>query len=99
VPESRQKGRRARWIDGGRRRWPLRLEGNGEEARDLNNTRPWEAHGRLVELLEQLAGGERKRGGELTAAAAMAAVRLGVARGGGTSGFYRWLGVSVGDGG
>jgi hypothetical protein len=45
-----------------------------------------------VELLEQLAGGERKRGGELTAAAAMAAVRLGVARGGGTTDFYRWLG-------
>jgi hypothetical protein len=45
-----------------------------------------------VELLEQLAGGERKRGGELTEAAAMAAVQLGVAHGGGMAGFYRWLG-------
>jgi hypothetical protein len=50
-------------------------------------------------LPEQLAGGEREWKHELRAAAAVAAVRLRVARWGVRRGFYRWLGVSVGDGG
>jgi hypothetical protein len=65
----------------------------------LDNKRLGEVYGCLRKLPEQLASGEREWKHELGAAAAMAAVRLGVARGGGTSGFYRWLGVSVGDGG
>jgi hypothetical protein len=46
-----------------------------------------------------LVDGERKWGHELQAAAAMAAVRLGVARGWGATGFYMQLGVFVDDGG
>jgi hypothetical protein len=72
VSELRQKGWPARGIDGGRRRWPRRLEGNGEGGAALGNTRPWEVHWGLVKLLERLAGGERERGCEFTAAAAMA---------------------------
>jgi hypothetical protein len=37
----------------------------------LGNTRPWEVHWGLVKLLERLAGGERERGCEFMAAAAM----------------------------
>jgi hypothetical protein len=50
-------------------------------------------------LPEQLAGGEREWKHELGVAAAMAAVRLGVACQGARRSFYRWLGASVGDGG
>jgi hypothetical protein len=59
----------ARGIDGGRRRWPRRLEENGEEGVVLGNKRTWEVHGCLVKLLEQLVGGERERAHELKAAA------------------------------
>jgi hypothetical protein len=50
-------------------------------------------------LPEQLAGDEREWKHELGAAAAIAAVRLGVARQGAGRCFYRQLGASVGDGG
>jgi hypothetical protein len=50
-------------------------------------------------LPEQLAGDEREWKHELGATAAMAAVRLGVARWGAGRSFYRGLGASVGDGG
>jgi hypothetical protein len=50
-------------------------------------------------LLEQLAGDEREWKHELGAAAAMAAVQLGVAHRGAGRSFYRQLGASVGDGG
>jgi hypothetical protein len=65
----------------------------------LGNTRACELHRGLRKLPEQLASGEREWKHELGAAAAMAAVRLGVARWGARRGFYRWLGVSMGDGG
>jgi hypothetical protein len=58
----------------------------------LDNKRPWEVHWGLGDLGKWPAGGERERGGELTAAVAMAARCDGMARGGGTAGFYRWLG-------
>jgi hypothetical protein len=45
----------------------------------LGNKRTCELHRGLGKLPEQLAGGEHERGGEHTAAAAMAVVRLGVA--------------------
>jgi hypothetical protein len=48
----------------------------------LGNKRPCEVHRGLGNLGEWPAGGERKRGGELTAAAAMAGEERGVARGG-----------------
>jgi hypothetical protein len=48
----------------------------------LGNKQAWEVHGCLGERPAQLVDGERERGGELQAAAAMAAVRLGVVRGG-----------------
>jgi hypothetical protein len=72
VSELGRKGRPARGIDGGRRRLPRRLGGNGEGGASFGNTRTWEVHWCLVKLLERLAGGERERGRELTAAAAMA---------------------------
>jgi hypothetical protein len=50
-------------------------------------------------LPEQLAGGEREWKHELGAAAAMAAVRLGVARRGARRCFYRRLRASAGEGG
>jgi hypothetical protein len=50
-------------------------------------------------LPEQLAGDEREWKHELGAAAAMAAVRLGVARRGAGRSFYRRVGASVGDNG
>jgi hypothetical protein len=65
----------------------------------LGNTRACELHQDLGTLPEQLAGGERGWKHELGAAAAMAAVPLGVARWGARRCFYRWLGASVGDGG
>jgi hypothetical protein len=69
----RRKGWAARGFDGGRRRWPRRLGENGEEGVVLGNKRPWEVHGCLVKLQEQLVGGERERAHELkVAAAAMA---------------------------
>jgi hypothetical protein len=46
-----------------------------------------------------LVDDEREWKHELQAAAAMAAMRLGVARGGGAIGFYMRLEVSVDDGG
>jgi hypothetical protein len=46
----------------------------------LGNTRACELHRGLGKLPEQLAGGERERGGEHTTTAEMAAVRLGVVR-------------------
>jgi hypothetical protein len=77
----------ARGIDGGRRRWPRRLEENGEEGVVLENTRTWEVHWGLVKLLERLAGGERERAHELKAAAAMAGggARDGALRGEGAA--------------
>jgi hypothetical protein len=65
----------------------------------LGNKRLGEVYGCLWKLPEQLAGGEREWKHELQVPAAMAVVRLGVARGGETTDFYRWLGVSVDDGG
>jgi hypothetical protein len=65
----------------------------------LGNTRACELHQGLGKLSEQLAGGERGWKHELGAAAAMAAVRLGVSRWGARRCFYRQLGASVGDGG
>jgi hypothetical protein len=64
----------------------------------LGNQATWEVYGCLRELPEQLAGGERGWKHELQAAAVMAAVGLGVAHGGGATGFYMRLGVSVDDG-
>jgi hypothetical protein len=61
VPELRRKGRPARWIGGGRRRWPRRLGENGEEGNDVDNKRTGVVHGCLVKLLEQLVGGECER--------------------------------------
>jgi hypothetical protein len=61
--------------------------------------RPGEVYGCLRVLPEQLAGGEHEWKLELGAAAAMAAVRLGVARWGARRCFYRRLEASVGDGG
>jgi hypothetical protein len=46
----------------------------------LDNKRPCEVHRGLGNLGEWPAGGERERGGELTAAAAMAGGELGMAR-------------------
>jgi hypothetical protein len=63
----------------------------------LSNKGLGEVYRCLRELPEQLAGGEREWKHERRAAAAMTAVRLGVARGGGTTGIYRLLGVSVDD--
>jgi hypothetical protein len=82
-----------RGIGGGRRRWPRRLGENGEEGTGLDNKRPCEVHRGLGNLGEWPAGGEHERGGKLTAAAAMAGGAAGMARGGETAGFYRWLGV------
>jgi hypothetical protein len=72
----------ARGIDGGRQRWLWRLGENGEEGVVLGNTRTWGVYWGLVKLLERLADGERERGCELTAAAAMAGGAAGMARGG-----------------
>jgi hypothetical protein len=87
VSELRRKGWSARGIDGGRRRWPRRLGGNGEGGAVLGNTRPWEVHWGLVKVLERLVGGERERGCEFTAAAAMAdgGARDGALRGEGVA--------------
>jgi hypothetical protein len=62
---------------------PRRLGGNNEKGVLLGNTRPCEVHWGLGNLGEWSAGGERKRGCELTAAAAMAggAARDGARRG------------------
>jgi hypothetical protein len=65
----------------------------------LANKRLGEVCGCLRVLPEQLAGGEHERQRELRAAAAMAAVRLEVARGGTGRSFYSWRGASVDDGG
>jgi hypothetical protein len=59
-------------FDGGRPRWPRWLGGNSEGGALLGNTRAREVHWGLVNLGEWSAGGEHERGGELTAAAAMA---------------------------
>jgi hypothetical protein len=72
--------------------------GNGEDDAGCEPQATRELYWGLMKLLERLAGGERERAHELEAAAAMATVRLGVARGGGTTSFYRWLGGCVGDG-
>jgi hypothetical protein len=65
----------------------------------LGNKRLWEVYECLRKRPGQLVDGGRERGGELQAAAAMAVVRLGVAHWGARRGFYRRLGVSVGDSG
>jgi hypothetical protein len=62
----------ARWGAGGQARWPQRLGETGEDGTGLDNKRPREVHWGLGNLGKWSAGGERKRGGELTAAAAMA---------------------------
>jgi hypothetical protein len=72
VSELGRKGRPKRGIDGGRRRLPRRLGGNGEEGTSVDNKRTGEVRRCLVKLLEQLAGGERERVHELKAEAAMA---------------------------
>jgi hypothetical protein len=61
-----------RGIDGGRRRLPWWLGENGEGGVGFGNTRPREVYWGLVKLAEWSAGGERERGHELKAAAAMA---------------------------
>jgi hypothetical protein len=71
-----------RGIGGARRRWPQRLGENGEEGTGFDNKRPCEVHRGLGNLGEWPAGGEHERGGELTAAAAMASGVAGMARGG-----------------
>jgi hypothetical protein len=58
-----------------------------------------EVYGCLRKRPAQLVHGEREWKHELQAAAAMAAVRLGVAHGGGATCFYMRLEVSVDDGG
>jgi hypothetical protein len=65
----------------------------------LSNNRLGKVYWCLRMLPEQLAGGEREWKNELGVAAAMAAVRLGVACWGARRCFYRRLGASVGDGG
>jgi hypothetical protein len=65
----------------------------------LGNKRLGEVYGCLRKRPGQLVDGEREWKLELGVAAAMAAVRLEVTRRGARRGFYRWLGVSVGDGG
>jgi hypothetical protein len=89
----------ARGFGSGRRRWPRRLGEGGEEALRWAIKRLGEVYGCLRVLPEQLAGGKREWKQELGAAAAMAAVRLGVAREGAATGFYKRLGVSVDDSG
>jgi hypothetical protein len=76
------EGRPTRGINGDRRRLPRWLGGNGEEGVLLGNTQTWGVYWGLVKLLERLAGGERERGCELTAAAAMAGGAAGMASGG-----------------
>jgi hypothetical protein len=70
-----------------RRRWPRRLGEGGEEALCWAIKRLGEVYGCLRVLPEQLAGGKREWKQELGSAAAMAAVWLGVVRGGGATGF------------
>jgi hypothetical protein len=77
------EGRPARGFDVGRRRWPRRLGEKRRGSAVLGNKQAWEVHGCLGERPTQLFDGEHERGGELQAAAAIAAVRLRVARGGG----------------
>jgi hypothetical protein len=83
----------------GFRRWPRRLGEDGEEALRWAIKRLGEVYGCLRERPGQLVDGGREWKLELGAAVAMAAVRLGVARGGGATCFYKRLGVSVDDGG
>jgi hypothetical protein len=77
------EGRPARGFDGGRRRWPRRLGEKRRGSAVLGNKQAWEVYGCLGERPEQLVDGERERGGELQAAAAMAGVpaRGGARRG------------------
>jgi hypothetical protein len=65
----------------------------------LANKRLGKVGGCLRVLPEQLAGGEREWKRELGAAAAMAAVRLGVAHWEAGRSFYSWRGASVDDSG
>jgi hypothetical protein len=71
----------------GFRRWPAVVataaRGNTARKQNVGQQASWEVCGCLRVLPEQLAGGEHGRRRELGAAAAMAAVRLGVACGGG----------------
>jgi hypothetical protein len=67
-------------IDGGRRRLPRQLGGNGEEGAGLDNTQPREVHWGLGKPGEWLAGGEREQVHELKAAAAMAGGAARMAR-------------------
>jgi hypothetical protein len=66
------EGRPARWGAGGQARRPRRLGGNGEEARVCTTSDRVRYTGGPGNLGKWPAGGERKRGGELTAAVAMA---------------------------
>jgi hypothetical protein len=75
-----RKGWPARWGTGGQARRPRRFGETGEEGVDFDNKRTVKVPWGLVRLLERLAGGERKRGSELTAAAAMTGGELGMAR-------------------
>jgi hypothetical protein len=78
-------------VGEGDRRRPAEVaaaaRGNGEGGAVLGNTRPWEVHWGLVKVLERLVGGERERGCEFTAAAAMAdgGARDGALRGEGVA--------------
>jgi hypothetical protein len=86
-------------LGGGRRRWPRRLGEDGEEALGWAIKRLGEVYGCLRERPGQLVDGKSEWRHELHAAAAMAAMRLGVARGGGATSFYMRLRVPVDDGG
>jgi hypothetical protein len=77
VSELGRKGWPARWGAGGQAR--RRLGETGKEGLAFDNKRTRNVPWGLVRLLERLAGGERKRGSELTAAAAMAGGELGMA--------------------
>jgi hypothetical protein len=88
VTDVGAEGWPARGFDGGRRRWPRRLREKWRGSAVLGNKQAWEVHGCLGERPQQLVDGERERGGELQAAAAMAG---GEARGGARRGNDRLL--------
>jgi hypothetical protein len=82
------EGRPARGFNGGRRRWLQRLGEKKRGSAVLGSKQAWEVYGCLGKRPEQLVDGERERGGELQAAAAMAG---GAAWGGARRGNDRLL--------